>query len=157
MIRVEADEATYNLHIIIRFELEQALINEGLAVKDLPAAWNQKYRDYLGIEPPSDANGVLQDVHWSAALIGYFPTYALGNLYAAQFFAQAAKDVGPLDEQFERGEFTGLLGWLREKIHQQGQRYTARELVEKVTGKPLSHDALINYLREKYTGYYGID
>ncbi|HRX77702.1 MAG TPA: carboxypeptidase M32, partial [Pirellulaceae bacterium] len=157
LIRVEADEATYNLHIIIRFELEQALINEGLAVKDLPAAWNQKYRDYLGIEPPSDANGVLQDVHWSAALIGYFPTYALGNLYAAQFFAQAAKDVGPLDEQFERGEFTGLLGWLREKIHQQGQRYTARELVEKVTGKPLSHDALINYLREKYTGYYGID
>lgn len=156
LIRVEADEATYNLHIIIRFELEQALINDGLAIKDLPAAWNQKYRDYLGIEPPSDANGVLQDVHWSAALIGYFPTYALGNLYAAQFYAQAAKDVGPLDEQFERGEFGSLLTWLREKIHHVGQCFTARELVENVTGSTLSHDSLIAYLREKYTRYYGV-
>jgi carboxypeptidase Taq len=156
LIRVEADEATYNLHIIIRFELEQALINDGLAIKDLPAAWNQKYRDYLDIEPPSDADGVLQDVHWSAALIGYFPTYALGNLYAAQFYAQAAKDVGPLDEQFERGEFASLLGWLREKIHRPGQCYSARELVETVTGQPLSHDSLIAYLREKYTSYYDL-
>lgn len=156
LIRVEADEATYNLHIIIRFELEQALINDGLAIKDLPAAWNQKYRDYLDIEPPTDADGVLQDVHWSAALIGYFPTYALGNLYAAQFYAQAAKDVGPLDEQFERGEFASLLGWLREKIHRQGQCYSARELVETVTGQPLSHDWLIAYLREKYTSYYDL-
>lgn len=156
LIRVEADEVTYNLHIIIRFELEQALINDGLAIKDLPAAWNQKYRDYLDIEPPTDADGVLQDVHWSAALIGYFPTYALGNLYAAQFYAQAAKDVGPLDEQFERGEFASLLGWLREKIHRQGQCYSARELVETVTGQPLSHDWLIAYLREKYTSYYDL-
>ncbi len=157
LIRVEADEATYNLHIIIRFELEQALINDHLAIKDLPAAWNQKYRDYLGIEPPSDADGVLQDVHWSAALIGYFPTYALGNLYAAQFFAQAAKDVGPLDEQFARGEFAPLLGWLREKIHRPGRCFTAPELVQNITGKPLSHAALIAYLREKYTNYYGLD
>ena len=154
LIRVEADEATYNLHIIIRFELEQALINDGLAIDDLPAAWNQKYRDYLGIEPPSDADGVLQDVHWSAALIGYFPTYALGNLYAAQFYAQASRDVGPLDEQFARGEFAPLLEWLREKIHRQGQCYTARELIEAVSGEPLSHDALIDYLRAKYTHYY---
>ncbi|MBC8352062.1 MAG: carboxypeptidase M32 [Planctomycetes bacterium] len=157
LIRVEADEATYNLHIIIRFELEQALINDELAIRDLPAAWNQKYRDYLGIEPPSDADGVLQDVHWSAALIGYFPTYALGNLYAAQFYAQAAHDIGPLDEQFERGDFTSLLGWLREKIHYSGQCYTASELVQNVTSKPLSHDALIAYLREKYTHYYGLN
>lgn len=156
LIRVEADEATYNLHIIIRFELEQALINDGLAIEELPAAWNQKYRDYLGIEPPSDADGVLQDVHWSAALIGYFPTYALGNLYAAQFYAQAAKDIGPLDEQFERGDLAPLLGWLRENIHDQGQRYTAPELVENVTGQPLTHDALIAYLREKYTRHYGL-
>ncbi|HUG69193.1 MAG TPA: carboxypeptidase M32 [Pirellulaceae bacterium] len=156
LIRVEADEATYNLHIIIRFELEQALMNDGLAIEDLPAAWKQKYRDYLDIEPPSDADGVLQDVHWSAALIGYFPTYALGNLYAAQFYARAAQEVGPLEEQFERGEFGSLLGWLREKIHHQGQRYTASELVEKVTGQPLSHDSLIAYLREKYTSYYGL-
>ena len=156
LIRVEADEATYNLHIIIRFELEQALMNNELAIKDLPAAWKQKYRDYLDLEPPSDADGVLQDVHWSAALIGYFPTYALGNLYAAQFYAQAAKEVGPLEEQFERGEFGSLLGWLREKVHGQGQRYTARELVESITGQPLSHDSLIAYLREKYTSYYGL-
>ena len=132
------------------------MINDGLAIKDLPSAWNEKYREYLGITPPSDADGVLQDVHWSAALIGYFPTYALGNLYAAQFYAQAARDVGPFDDHFERGEFSSLLGWLREKIHRQGQCYAARELVENVTGSPLSHDALIAYLREKYTGYYGI-
>lgn len=157
LIRVEADEATYNLHIIIRFELEQALINDDLPIKDLPAAWNQKYRDYLGIEPPSDADGVLQDVHWSAALIGYFPTYALGNLYAAQFYAQAAKDVGPLDEQFERGDFAPLFDWLREKIHRSGRCYTASELVENISGEPLSHAALIAYLREKYTSYYGLD
>lgn len=156
LIRVEADEATYNLHIIIRFELEQALINDRLAINDLPEAWNQKYRDYLGIEPPSDADGVLQDVHWSAALIGYFPTYALGNLYAAQFYAQAVRDVGPLEEQFERGEFTSLLGWLREKIHHPGRCFTARELVETITGQPLSHAALIAYLQDKYTDYYGL-
>lgn len=154
LIRVEADEATYNLHIIIRFELEQALINGELAINDLPAAWNEKYRNYLGIEPPGNADGVLQDVHWSAALIGYFPTYALGNLYAAQFFAQAGKDLGSLDEQFEQGEFTPLLGWLREKIHRQGQCYSASELVEGVTGASLSHEQLIAYLRDKYTGYY---
>ncbi len=157
LIRVEADEATYNLHIIIRFELEQALINNEIAIKDLPGAWNEKYRDYLGIEPPSDADGVLQDVHWSAALIGYFPTYALGNLYAAQFFAQAGRDLGSLDEQFERGEFTSLLGWLREKIHHQGQCYSASELVHNVTGAELSHADLIAYLRDKYTTYYGLE
>ncbi|MBP86794.1 MAG: carboxypeptidase M32 [Planctomycetaceae bacterium] len=156
LIRVEADEATYNLHIIIRFELEQALINDGLAIADLPDAWNQKYRDYLGIEPPNDADGVLQDVHWSAALIGYFPTYALGNLYSAQFFAQAGQDVGPLDEQFARGQFTPLLDWLREKIHSPGQRYPANDLIANVTGKPLSHQPLIGYLRAKYTPLYNL-
>jgi carboxypeptidase Taq len=154
LIRVEADEATYNLHIIIRFELEQALINDSLAIGDLPAAWNEEYRDYLGIEAPNDADGVLQDVHWSAALIGYFPTYALGNLYAAQFFAQAMKDVGPFDGQFERGEFESLFNWLREKIHHRGQCYTAAELVEDVTGDSLSHRPLIAYLTEKYRTFY---
>ena len=145
---------TYNLHIIIRFELEQALINDDLPIEDLPAAWKEKYRDYLGIEPPNDADGVLQDVHWSAALIGYFPTYALGNLYAAQFFAQAATDVGPLEEQFERGDFGPLFDWLREKIHQRGRCYTAPELVADVTGDPLSHRSLIAYLSEKYQSLY---
>jgi carboxypeptidase Taq len=156
LIRVEADEATYNLHIIIRFELEQALINDDLAINDLPDAWNQKYRDYLGIAPPDNADGVLQDVHWSAALIGYFPTYSLGNLYSAQFFAQADQDVGPLHEQFARGEFAPLLNWLREKIHSPGQCYPANDLIVKVTGQPLSHRPLIDYLRSKYAPLYGL-
>jgi len=154
LIRVEADEATYNLHIIIRFELEQALINDELPIADLSAAWKEKYRDYLGIEPPNDADGVLQDVHWSAALIGYFPTYALGNLYAAQFFAQAAEDVGPFEPQFERGDFQPLFNWLHEKIHQRGKRYTATELVADITGNRLSHRPLIAYLRKKYDSLY---
>jgi len=154
LIRVDADEATYNLHIIIRFELEQALINEELPVRDLPSAWKDKYREYLGIEPPHDADGVLQDIHWSAGLIGYFPTYALGNLYAAQFFAQAERDLGALEAPFQRGEFTTLLNWLRVNIHQRGQCYSAAELVEQVTGKPLSHDPLLAYLREKYGELY---
>lgn len=156
LIRVEADEATYNLHIIIRFELEQALINDDLSAGDLPAAWNQKYREYLGIEPPDYADGVLQDVHWGAALIGYFPTYSLGNLYAAQFFAQAQQDLGPMDEQFRRGEFQPLFNWLRTHIHRPGQCYTAAELVQKVTGQPLSHEPALEYLRTKFERLYGI-
>lgn len=147
LIRVEADEATYNLHILVRFELEQALVNDDLPIADLPGAWNEKYRSYLGIAPPSDAAGVLQDIHWSAGLVGYFPTYALGNLYAAQFFDQAERDIGPLGEQFAGGDFRPLREWLREKIHRHGKCYTAAELVQHVTGKPLSHDALMCRLR----------
>ena len=132
LIRIEADEATYNLHILMRFELEQAMLRGDLAVADLPAAWNEKMRQYLGIAPPDDARGCLQDIHWSGGAIGYFPTYSLGNLYAAQFFEQARKDVGDLDEQFARGEFAALLHWLREKIHRHGRRYLARDLVRRV-------------------------
>jgi len=156
LIRVEADEATYNLHILIRFELEQALINDELPVADLPGAWNEKYRDYLGIEPPSDADGVMQDVHWSAGLIGYFATYSLGNLYASQFFDQAGEDLGDLDEQFRAGDFARLRSWLQQNIHQNGQCYTAAELVERITGKPLSHGPLIAHLREKLGPLYGL-
>ena len=156
LIRVEADEATYNLHIIIRFELERALLDGALEVADLPGAWNEKYRQYLGIEPPSDADGVLQDIHWSAALIGYFPTYTLGNLYAAQFFQQADADLDGLDKLFVQGEFSPLRKWLREKIHRPGQCYTAAELVDLVTGRPLSHRALMDYLRDKLSPLYGI-
>ena len=108
LIRVEADEVTYNLHILIRFELEQGLINDGLKVADLPGAWNEKYRQYLGIAPPNDADGVLQDIHWSAGLFGYFATYSLGNLYASQFFAQADRDLGGLAAMFRSGEFSPL-------------------------------------------------
>ena len=156
LIRVEADEATYNLHVIIRFELEQDLINGQLAVADLPAAWNAKYLEYLGIEPPNDTEGVLQDIHWSAGLIGYFPTYSLGNLYAAQFFSQAEHELGSLDDEFARGEFGRLLNWLRQNIHERGQCYTAEELVRQVTGRPLSPEPLLAYLRSKYATLYGL-
>ena len=157
LIRVEADEFTYNLHILVRFELEQALISGELKVADLPAAWNEKYRDYLGITVPSNADGVLQDIHWSAGLFGYFPTYSLGNLYAAQFYEQADKDLGGLDRQFERGEFQHLGKWLKAKIHTHGQRYTASELVERITGRPLSHEPLLKHLRAKYDLLYNPD
>jgi carboxypeptidase Taq len=156
LIRVEADEATYNLHILVRFELEQALLEGDLPVGDLPAAWNRKYHNYLGIDPPDDARGVLQDVHWSAGLIGYFPTYSLGNLYAAQLFAHADSQLGGLAELFTRGEFEPLRNWLGEKIHQQGQRYSAAELIEQITGRPLSPEPLIGHLRAKLGPLYGI-
>jgi carboxypeptidase Taq len=154
LIRVEADEITYNLHILIRFELEVALLEDDLQVIDLPAAWNEKYQHYLGITPPNDTQGVLQDVHWSAGLFGYFPTYALGNLYAAQFFAQADADLGGLADQFRRGEFGALRDWLRKHIHAQGRRYTPGQLAERITGKPLSHEPLIAQLTRKYSEIY---
>jgi carboxypeptidase Taq len=155
-IRVEADEVTYNLHILVRFEIEQAFFSGDLAPKDIPGAWNDKFKSYFDIVPPDDSRGCLQDVHWSAGYIGYFPTYALGNLHASQFFAQAKKDLGDLDEQFAKGEFGKLREWLREKIHRQGKRYRAEKLVEVVTGKPLSHRPSMDYLKSKYGELYGI-
>ncbi len=155
LIRVEADEATYNLHILIRFELEQAIIAGDLEVADLPAAWNARYQEYLGISPPDDKDGVMQDVHWSAGLFGYFPTYALGNLYASQFFEACARDLGDLDELMRRGEFMPILDWLQKNIHAHGQRYRAAELVERVTGKPLSSAPLMRHLRAKFGALYG--
>jgi carboxypeptidase Taq len=156
LIRVEADEATYNLHILIRFEMEQALLSGDLPVADAPAAWNHKYRQYLGIEPDSDADGILQDVHWAAGLVGYFPTYTLGNLYAAQFFATADRELGGLHAQFARGEFQPLRNWLREKIHRHGQHYSSAELVKRVTGRELSPAPLVAHLRAKYGELYGV-
>jgi carboxypeptidase Taq len=156
LVRVEADEATYNLHILIRFELEQALLLEELSVADLPGAWGEKYQKYLGLTSPSDADGVLQDIHWAAGLVGYFPTYALGNLYAAQFFARADADLGGLDKQFAAGEFAPLADWLRDKIHRCGQRFTAAELVQRITGQPLAHRPLIEKLRRKLGPLYGL-
>ena len=156
LVRVEADEATYNLHILIRFELERALMDGDLAAADAPGAWREKYRQYLGVIPPDDRSGVLQDVHWSAGLIGYFPTYSLGNLYAAQFFAQAKADVVDLEGAVARGDFQPLLAWLREKIHRHGQRWSAAELVERVTGRPLSAEPLVAHLRAKLGPLYGL-
>ena len=156
LIRTESDEATYNLHILLRFELEQAMISGDLAVADIPAAWNEKMKSYLGLVPPDAAKGVLQDIHWSGGAIGYFPTYTLGNMYAAQFFEQARKDLGDLDAMFARGEFAPLLGWLRQNIHSLGRRYTARQLVKKVTGKDLSAQPLLAYLNRKAAEVYGV-
>lgn len=155
-IRVEADEVTYNLHILLRFELELALLRNELQVADLPAAWNEKFKHYMGFEPPNDAEGVLQDVHWSGGMIGYFPTYTLGNLYAAQLFEAAQRDLGDLHAQFRKGEFMPLLEWLREKIHHQGQRYPAKELIERITSAPPSAEPLINYFQSKFIPLYGL-
>ena len=156
LIRVEADEVTYNLHIMIRFELEKSLIAGDLAVKDLPEAWNARYRDDLGIEPPNDAQGCLQDIHWSAGLIGYFPTYTLGNLYAAQLFDKADSEVGGLEAMFRRGDFGSLLNWLRDRVHRNGQRYRAADLIERATGKTQNHAPLMAALRRKYGPIYQI-
>jgi carboxypeptidase Taq len=149
-IRVGADEATYNLHILIRFELEQDLLAGDLHCADLPAAWNEKHRHYLGIVPSNDAEGCLQDIHWSEGLIGYFPSYTLGSLYAAQLYAAAVLVMPDLEEQFARGDFTGLLGWLRERLYRQGQRFRAAELVEHITGSRPNHAAFLASLRCKY-------
>jgi carboxypeptidase Taq len=155
-IRIEADEATYNLHIILRFELEQALLSGDLPVADVPNAWNERFTKMFGLEVPSDREGCLQDVHWSAGLVGYFPTYTLGNLYAAQFMDRARQDLGDLDADFARGDFARLRGWLIEKIHRQGQRFTATELCQRVTGRPLSTQPLLRYLRTKFREAYPI-
>jgi carboxypeptidase Taq len=155
-IRVEADEATYNLHIMLRFELERALVKRELKPADIAGEWNKRFKEYLGIDVDRDANGCLQDVHWSSGLIGYFPTYALGNLYSAQFFAQATEDIPGLKDDFKKGEFSRLLGWLRTNIHQHGQRYRATELCKRTTGKPLSHKPLLDYMTAKYGEIYDL-
>jgi carboxypeptidase Taq len=156
LIRVEADEVTYNLHIILRFELERAMIDGTLAVKDVPEAWNAKMRELLGVVPATDAEGCLQDIHWSLGTFGYFPTYALGNLYAAQFFAAAKRDVPDLSERIGRGDLAVLREWLRVNIHRHGQVHRAGELVRRVTGQALSIEAFMAYLQGKYTAIYGL-
>ncbi len=153
-IRVEADEATYNLHILLRFELEQPLVSGDLKPADGPAAWNEKFTHYFGITPPDDAKGCLQDIHWSGGGIGYFPTYSLGNMYAAQFFAAARRDLGDLDQQFAAGDFAPLKTWLNQNIHQRGQQYRANRLVEVVTGERLDYRPLVKHLREKFSELY---
>lgn len=155
-IRVEADESTYNMHIMIRFEIERALMSGAMQVADIPDAWNQKYRDYLGIEVTDIAKGCLQDIHWSMCAIGYFPTYTLGNLYCAQFFESATAAMPDLHDQFRAGSFGDLKTWLNENIHRHGQLYRAADLCEHVTGKPLSADPLMRHLEGKLRPLYGI-
>jgi carboxypeptidase Taq len=154
LIRVDADEATYNLHVMLRFEIEIELMSGTLEVKDLPDSWNMRMRDYLGITPPNDAKGVLQDVHWSEGYIGYFPTYALGNLVAAQLWEQINKDIPDLSAQIEHANFAGLLGWLRENIHRHGARYYPMELLQRVTGQGLTPEPYLRYLRAKFGELY---
>jgi len=155
LIRTEADEVTYGLHVILRFELEAELMAGRLAVKDVPAAWNAKAKELLGLTPPDDARGCLQDIHWSMGAIGYFPSYALGNLYAAQFWARMKKDIPGLEAQVESGDVAPVLGWLREKIHRHGTAYLPGELVERVTGEKLDARYFVEYLTEKYSKVYG--
>lgn len=155
LIRVEADEVTYNLHIILRFEIERSMIDGTLAVKDVPEAWNAKMGELLGVVPPDDAQGCLQDIHWSLSAFGYFPTYALGNLYAAQFLDAARRDIPDLPERIRRGDFAALREWLRANIHRHGQLHRASDLVRLVTGKPLSTEPFLTYLREKFVLIYG--
>jgi carboxypeptidase Taq len=156
LIRVEADEVTYNLHILLRFELERDLFEGRVEVKDLPSVWNERMQQYLGVCPPDDAQGVLQDVHWSFGLMGYFPTYTLGNLYGAQFFHQAQQELPDLEGQIGRGEFGGLKTWLNDKVHNRGSRLRASELVEEVTGEKLSADYFTNYLEAKFGALYNL-
>lgn len=150
LIRVEADEATYNLHIMLRVELELALIEGSLRVADLPDAWNTRMQEYLGLTPPDDARGVLQDIHWSAGLFGYFATYTLGNLIAAQLWDRFGRLHTARDADIGRGDFSALLSWLRSELHRHGRKFEPQELVERVTGSPVSPEPYLRYLEEKY-------
>ncbi len=157
LIRVEADEVTYNLHVLLRFELERALLSGDLAPGDVPGAWNEGMRRLLGLTPPGDADGCLQDIHWSAGLFGYFPTYTLGNIYAAQLFEKARHDLGDLDAAFARGEFLPLLEWLRANVHRHGRAYRPGRLIERATGHTPDPRPLIDNLRSKYGTLYRLD
>ena len=154
LIRIEADEATYNLHILLRFELERELIDGDLQCVDLPTAWSDRYESYLGIRPKNDSDGVMQDVHWAAGLIGYFPTYTLGNIFAAQLMNAACDDLGDLPSMIARGEFQPLLQWLRTKVHQHGRCLRPTELIANATRLPISSQPFIDYLTEKLTPLY---
>lgn len=155
-IRVEADEITYNLHIMLRFELERPLIAGDLAPADVPGAWDDAFERDFGLRPSNPSEGSLQDIHWSAGLVGYFPTYALGNMYGAQLFEKARADLGDLDAMFARGEFAPLKGWLVENVHRHGRRYRPAELIERVTGRAPSPVPLVRHLRGKYGEIYGV-
>lgn len=155
-IRIEADELTYNLHIIIRYEIEKMIFNEGLKVTELPKVWNEKYQSYLGITPPNDSLGVLQDVHWSGGSFGYFPSYALGNMYAAQFAHTIRKEIPEFDRLITEGNFAPIREWLTDKIYKHGKSLKPAEIIERVTGEELNPDYLADYLEQKYKGIYGL-
>jgi len=155
-IRVNADEATYNMHVMLRLEIEIGIVENKFAIKDLPEIWNAKMQDYLGVVPPNDAQGVLQDVHWSNGLMGYYSTYALGNLVSAQLWEKINADITDLEDQIRKGKFDSLLGWLREKIHIHGHKYDPQVLVKKITGSKIDSAAYVRYLTKKYSDIYGL-
>jgi carboxypeptidase Taq len=158
LIRVEADETTYNLHIILRFELEQDLLAERFPLEQLPEEWNRRMWEYLRIEVPDDTHGVLQDVHWSAGALGYFPTYALGNLISAQLWEKVTADLPDLTESFEQGEFDSLREWLRENLHRHGRKFTPRETLERAAGAArIDPEPYVRYLRQKVGAIYGLE
>ena len=154
LIRVEADEATYNLHIMLRLDLEIALIEGSLAIKDLPEAWNAGMQDFLGLTPPDDAQGVLQDVHWSQGYFGYFSTYALGNLISAQLWECMLKDIPDVEQQIQGGDFNALTAWMREKVHRHGAKFKPQELVQRITGGKIDKEPYLRYLTRKYSDIY---
>ncbi len=153
-IRVEADEVTYCLHVILRFEIEKQLIAGSLSVPDLPEAWNAKFKEFFGITSPNDAQGCLQDVHWALGEFGYFPTYALGNILAAHLFSTFSKEYPDWGAQLEEGEMSFIRDWLKEHIHRWGRIYNFVELAKRATGKPISEDAYCQYLKKKYSEIY---
>lgn len=155
-IRVEADEATYNLHIMLRLEIEIALVSGEIEVKDLPEAWNSRMQDYLGITPPDDALGVLQDVHWAHGYMGYFSTYALGNLVSGQLWEKIQIDIPDVEEQILQGQFADLLNWNRQQLHRFGSKYEAQEMVQRITGSKIDPAPYMRYLTNKYTDIYGL-
>jgi carboxypeptidase Taq len=157
LIRVQADEATYNLHIMLRFDLELALLGGELQVADLPEAWRERTRSYLGLEPPDDAHGVLQDVHWSWGYFGNFPTYALGNLVASQLWEKLERDIPELDQQMAQGRLDGLVAWLRQNIHRHGNKLFTTELLQRITGAGLSAGPYLRYLNGKFGQIYGLN
>jgi len=155
-IRTNADELTYHFHIMIRYEIEKAIFEDKLKVDELPEYWNARYKEYLGIDVPDFAKGILQDVHWSHGSFGYFPTYSLGSFYAAQFYKQADKEISGLTAKVEAGDFTELLAWLRKNIHVYGKFYTAAEICEKITGEKLNFEHFMSYAKNKFGTIYDL-
>jgi len=156
LVRVEADELTYNLHIILRYEIERELLEGVLTVADAPAAWNAKVESYLGLTPSNDTEGILQDVHWSHGGFGYFPTYSIGNILSVQLWNAAEREIGELEPLMARGEFAPLLGWLRENVHRHGQKFPPQELVRRATGEPLTVAPYASYLQTKFGALYDL-
>ena len=150
LIRIQADEVTYNMHIILRFELEQDIVDGRVELRDLPQAWAERMDEYLGIEVPDDAHGVLQDMHWGGGSIGYFSTYSLGNVMSVQIWERALEELPDLEEGFERGDFAPLREWLGDAIHRHGRKYLPQETLERAVGSTIETGPYLRYLREKH-------